>query len=254
MAPYIWLFNLKPLQASCGKTHWVELLTTVRKPPLLRLDEWRSINIVWQRNGVMRRIGALIFPEFELLDVFGPMEMFGVLEQDYSLELVAEIAGPVASNQGLSAHATKTIDQGTDYDILFVPGGAGTRREVSNSKLLDWIGKASENAEFTLSVCTGSALLAKAGVLDNRRATTNKAAFAWVAEQGPNVDWVRQARWVEDGPFITSSGVSAGMDMALGAIATMHDIETAEKVAQWCEYSWHQDKTWDPFAAIHGLV
>lgn len=201
----------------------------------------------------MRKIGALIFPGFELLDVFGPMEMFGMLNNDFSLELVAETDGPVPSNQGLSAEATKSIGQGADYDILFVPGGAGTRREVGNTRLLDWIAQASENAEYTLSVCTGSALLAKAGVLDNRRATTNKAAFSWVVEQGPNVKWVRKARWVEDGPFITSSGVSAGMDMALGAIALMHSRETAEKVAMFCEYDWHQDKNWDPFAAIHGL-
>lgn len=202
----------------------------------------------------MRRIGALIFPGFELLDVFGPMEMFGLLDKEYSLDLVAETAGPVVSHQGLCAYADKSIEQSADYDILFVPGGAGTRREISNLKLLDWISKVSENAEYTLSVCTGSALLAKAGVLDNRRATTNKAAFSWVVDQGPNVNWVRQARWVEDGTFITSSGVSAGMDMTLGAIAIMHDMDTAKKVATWCEYSWHQDKNWDPYAQIHGLV
>lgn len=202
----------------------------------------------------MRSIGALIFPGFELLDVFGPMEMFGLLEKKFSLNFVAENVGPIPSNQGLSAHAEKTIDQSSNFDILFVPGGAGTRREVSNQRLLDWVSEASENAEYTLSVCTGSAILAKAGVLDGRRATTNKAAFSWVMEQGPNVEWVRQARWVEDGPFITSSGVSAGMDMTLGAIAAMHDMETAEKVAKWCEYSWHKDRKWDPFAEIHGLI
>lgn len=202
----------------------------------------------------MRRIGAIIFPGFELLDVFGPMEMFGMLSKEFSLELIAETAGPVPSNQGLSAQATKSVEQGTDYDILFVPGGAGTRREVENQKLLDWITETAENSEYVLSVCTGSALLAKSGVLDDRRATTNKAAFAWVVEQGPRVDWVRKARWVEDGRFITSSGVSAGMDMALGAIALMHDTETAERVAMYCEYSWHQDKDLDPFAPMHGLV
>ena len=202
----------------------------------------------------MRSIGALIFPGFELLDVFGPMEMFGLLDKKFSLEFVAENTGPIPSNQGLSAHAVKTMDQGSDYDILFVPGGAGTRREVGNARMLDWIARTSEKAEFTLSVCTGSALLAKAGVLDSRRATTNKAAFSWVREQGPNVNWVRQARWVEDGPFITSSGVSAGMDMTLGAISVMHGVEAAEKVAKWCEYNWQRNREWDPFAKLHGLV
>ncbi len=202
----------------------------------------------------MRCIGALVFPGFELLDVFGPMEMFGLLDKEFSLELVAENTGPVPSNQRLSAYAEKSIDHARDYDILFVPGGAGTRQEVGNQRLLDWISEVSANAEYTLSVCTGSALLAKAGVLDNRRATTNKAAFSWVAEHGPNVEWIRQARWVEDGPFITSSGVSAGMDMALGAIASILDLESAEKVARWSEYNWQQDRNRDPFAKIHGLI
>lgn len=202
----------------------------------------------------MRKIAALIFPGFELLDVFGPMEMFGMLTKEYQLEFVAETVGAIPSNQKLSAHATTTIQDESEYDILFVPGGAGTRREVKNSNLLDWIAETSEKAEYTLSVCTGSALLAKAGVLDNRRATTNKAAFKWVMSQGPNVDWVRKARWVKDGPFITSSGVSAGMDMTLGAIAEMHGEDVARNVAKWCEYTWHDDKEWDPFAELHGLV
>ncbi len=202
----------------------------------------------------MRRIGALIFPGFELLDVFGPMQMFGLLADDFRLELIAETAGPVPSNQCLKAFADTSLDDAEDYDILFVPGGAGTRREVGNPRLLDWIARHAQTAEFILSVCTGSALLAKAGVLDHRRATTNKAAFSWVCEQGPNVDWVPQARWVEDGPFLTSSGVSAGMDMALGAIALMHGEAVADKVAMWCEYFWRKDKAHDPFARLHGLV
>ncbi|MCU0829013.1 MAG: DJ-1/PfpI family protein [Tabrizicola sp.] len=199
----------------------------------------------------MRRVGALIFPGFELLDVFGPMEMFGMLDTEFSLELIAETSGPIQSKQRLSAFADRTIGDCCDYDILFVPGGGGTRREVGNVRLLDWIAEVSEKSELTLSVCTGSALLAKAGVLNGRRATTNKMAFDWVVEQGPQVEWVRMARWVEDGKFITSSGVSAGMDMTLGAIALMLGRETAEKVAMWSEYSWQSDKDFDPFAKIH---
>lgn len=202
----------------------------------------------------MQKIAALIFPGFELLDVFGPMEMFGLLPDAYTLELVAENVGPVQSNQGLAAHATTSIFEGCDPDILFVPGGAGTRREVENAALLTWIERASAKADFTLSVCTGSALLARCGVLDNRRATTNKAAFDWVAQQGPAVEWVRKARWVQDGNFLTSSGVSAGMDMALGAIEIMHGTHRAHDVAKWCEYTWHEDRDDDPYAAIHGLI
>lgn len=202
----------------------------------------------------MRRIGALVFPGFELLDLFGPMEMFGLLHKEFQIDLIAENIGPVPSSQRLAAHAVHTIDNGTKYDVLFVPGGRGVRDEISNEKLLTWIRETSENAEHTLSVCTGSLLLAKSGVLNGRRVTTNKAAFSWVADQAPNVDWIKQARWVEDGPFFTSSGVSAGMDMALGFIAKLHGVEAAEKVAEICEYTWHRDRDLDPFAAIHGLV
>ncbi|NSX54575.1 DJ-1/PfpI family protein [Sulfitobacter sp. 1151] len=202
----------------------------------------------------MRTIAALVFPGFELLDLFGPMEMFGLLDKEFDLKLVAESMTPVASNQRLKVKPDITTDANIQYDILFVPGGAGVRREVNNKALIEWIVQTSNTAEFTLSVCTGSALLAKSGVLDGHRATTNKAAFSWVVEQGPKVEWIRQARWVEDGPFITSSGVSAGMDMTLGALALMHGIEIAEKVAMWCEYTWHRDKENDPFAKLHGLV
>lgn len=202
----------------------------------------------------MRKLGALIFPGFELLDLFGPMQMFGLLPDLYSLQLVAAAPGAVASNQKLAAMAEARIDDAPDYDILFVPGGEGTRREVENPELLEWLQQAASRADYVLSVCTGSALLARAGLLDDRRATTNKAAFAWVASTGPAVNWQRQARWVEDARFFTSSGVSAGMDMALAAIARMHGTQQAEEVAKWCEYDWHRDADWDPFARLHGLV
>lgn len=202
----------------------------------------------------MRHVGALIFPGFELLDLFGPLEMFGLLKDDFDLQLVAETSDPIASNQQVRASPDTTMKDAGHFDVLFVPGGMGTRSEVNNPALLDWIRTTSGTAEYVLSVCTGSLLLAGAGVLHGRRATTNKAAYTKIADQYPQVDWVKKARWVEDGKFITSSGVSAGMDMALGAIALMHDRETAEKVATWSEYDWHKDKDWDPFAKANGLV
>lgn len=75
-----------------------------------------------------------------------------------------------------------------------------------------------------------------------------------MAGQGLKVLWQREARWVEDGPFVTSSGVSAGMDMALGVIAGLLGCEAARDVAWWAEYEWHEDAGWDPFAKLHGLV
>ena len=112
----------------------------------------------------------------------------------------------------------------------------------------------SANAEYVTSVCTGSALLAKAGILDGIRATTNKMAFEWASAQSSKVIWEKQARWVEDGKFFTSSGVSAGMDMSLAVIAKLLGHEVAEQAATWAEYDWHRDAGWDPFAKVHGLV
>jgi transcriptional regulator GlxA family with amidase domain len=139
-------------------------------------------------------------------------------------------------------------------DVILVPGGMGTRRVVANEAVLGWLRERRSDARVVTSVCTGAALLARAGLLDGRRATTNKASFAWVVGQGPGVSWVKQARWVEDGPFVTSSGVSAGIDMTLAVIERLESREVAEKIAVQMEYDWHRDASWDPFAAVHGLV
>jgi hypothetical protein len=93
-------------------------------------------------------------------------------------------------------------------------------------------------------------LLARAGLLDGRRATTNKQVFEWPVSQGPRVNWVRQARWVEDGKFVTSSGISAGIDMALAVIGRRYGGDAAEAIAVAMEYEWHRDPLWDPFAQI----
>lgn len=202
----------------------------------------------------MKTVGALIFPGFELLDLFGPLEMFGLLPERFTIRLVAERERQVRSGQAPVARADDLFADGRHYDILLVPGGPGTRSEVDNGALLDWLRAQAESAEFVTSVCTGSALLAKAGLLDGRNATSNKKAFAWVQAQGPKVRWQAKARWVEDGRFLTSSGVSAGMDMTLALIARLHGEAQARQVAAWAEYDWHSDPNWDPFAEIYGLA
>jgi transcriptional regulator GlxA family with amidase domain len=198
----------------------------------------------------MRTLGVLLFPGFELLDVFGPLEAFGhrLLGEHYRVRLVAEQAGAVASAQGPRAVADHGLDDCPRLDVLLVPGGMGTRREVDNARLGGWIAARAADAELVTSVCTGAALLARAGVLDGRRATTNKRAFDWVVSQGPRVTWVRRARWVEDGRFVTSSGVSAGIDMALAVVARTVDEDTAEEIARLMEYTRNRDPADDPFA------
>ncbi|MEK9904062.1 MAG: DJ-1/PfpI family protein [Rhodospirillales bacterium] len=201
-----------------------------------------------------RSIGALVFPGFELLDMFGPLEMFGMLEDAPTIKMIAATMDPVASRQGPSSVVDQSFVEDTAFDILLIPGGPGTRPGVEDSSLIDWIAKASESSEVVATVCTGSALLAKTGHLDGKVATTNKAAFAWVMTQGPNVNWQPKARWVRDGKYFTSSGVSAGMDMALGMIELFYGNSEANRVAVRAEYDWKRDASWDPFAEIHGLA
>jgi len=203
-----------------------------------------------------RTVGVLLFEGFELLDVFGPLEAWGIhaAAGGCSIVMAAERAGAVKSAQGPRAIADYALADCPPIDVILVPGGIGTRREVANAALLEWLGRRAAEAEIVSSVCTGAALLARAGLLDGRRATSNKLSFKWVIEQGAAVEWVRQARWVEDGKFATSSGVSAGIDMTLALIARIAGAATAEQIAIRMEYEWHRDPAWDPFAKIHGLV
>ena len=201
-----------------------------------------------------RTIGVVLFEGFELLDVFGPLEMFGLAADDFEIRLISEHGGVVSSRQGPKSVCEAAFSSSPALDLLLVPGGIGTRREVNNLVLLDWLKTRSEQAELVTSVCTGSALLAKAGVLDGVRATTNKLAFAWASSQSEKVLWQRQARWVEDGKFFTSSGVSAGIDLSLAVIARLVRHRAAEQAANFAEYSWQRDADRDPFAELHGLV
>lgn len=198
-----------------------------------------------------RRLGVLLFPEFELLDVYGPVEMFGNLHGLVDVVMVAAAPGLVRSAQGPSVHADVGLADCPPLDLLLVPGGIGTRISVDDEGLLAWLRERVAAAEVAMTVCTGTSLFARAGLLDGRRATTNKLSFDWVASQGPNVAWVRQARWVEDGKFATSSGVSAGIDMALAVIERLYGADVARALEIGTEYDRHRDASWDPFATIH---
>jgi putative intracellular protease/amidase len=196
-----------------------------------------------------RTLGAIFYPGFELLDIYGPLEMFGSLGPErLRIATVAEKAGPVASAQGPETLATYGYDDCPKLDLLILPGGIGTLRELGNAATQEFLRARSRTAEVTMSVCSGSAILAKAGLLDGRRATSNKMFFELATAQSDKVEWVQAARWVEDGPFVTSSGVSAGTDMALAVIAKLWGGERARLVADFTEYEWQADPARDPFA------
>ena len=151
------------------------------------------------------------------------------------------------SHQGTATVADYSFENAPELDIIMVPGGSGTRQQVNNEAMLDFLRLQHESSEITTSVCTGSAILAAAGILRGHKATTNKRFFSMAADQDPEVDWIAAARWVDDGRVITSSGVTAGMDMALHLVARLYGKEHAYHLASAVEYEWNDDPANDPF-------
>jgi transcriptional regulator GlxA family with amidase domain len=200
-----------------------------------------------------RTLAVVLFEGFELLDVFGPLEMLGVSGR-FDITTLGPEEGPVASAQGPATLAERAYRRAADADLVLMPGGIGTRRLVGDHSFLEWLADWGRRAGVVASVCTGSGVLAAAGLLDGYRATSNKRAFAWAVSQGPGVHWVPKARWVEDRDRWTSSGVAAGMDMTIGLIGHLCSPDLAAEVAARVEYEPHADPGWDPFAAKYGLA
>ena len=195
----------------------------------------------------MQTLTALVFVDFETLDLFGPIELFGSLPNDFRIQFASMKGGIIHNHHGVALQTVAVAELAQQTNILLVVGGEGTRPLINDSSFLQTLTTLADNADWVLSVCTGSALLAKAGILDHKRATSNKRAWQWVTEQSDQVDWIKQARWVVDGKFYTSSGVTAGMDMALGFIADRQGRDSAKEVADYTEYRWQEDSRLDDF-------
>lgn len=196
-----------------------------------------------------QEIAFLLFDNYETLDVFGPAEIFGRLTDLYTLKFYSLEGGIVTNRHQVPIMTEKLADINKNPFAFLIPGGLGTRVEVNNDKLITSIKDISLSSTYVMTVCTGSALLAKSGLLDNKQATSNIRAFAWVVTNGPQVQWDKQARWKVDENYYTSSGVSAGMDMALGFLADRHGLDFARNVAWEIEYNWIEDKDNDTFTA-----
>ncbi|WP_094605932.1 Isonitrile hydratase [Sporomusa silvacetica DSM 10669] len=191
-------------------------------------------------------VNILLFSDFETLDAFGPVEVLGRVEKCH-LRYFSTNGGLVTSSQGVSI-VTDSLENVDFSGILLVPGGQGTRHLINDNTFIKKLSVIALQSQYCLTVCTGSALLAKANLLNGRKATSNKRALEWVRSVNSNVQWISCARWVVDGKFYTSSGVSAGMDMALGFISDRFGIEKATEIAQSIEYIWNSNKDNDLFA------
>jgi len=128
--------------------------------------------------------------------------------------------------------------------------GIGVKELVNNDTFIATLKSLAMNAKFILTVCTGSILLSRTGILMGRRATSNKRLFAWT-KTAPGVNWIKKARWVKDGTIYTSSGVSAGTDMALGFVSELLGNSAAKQVSREIEYEWNEDPGYDPFSELY---
>lgn len=201
------------------------------------------------------RLSVVLFEGFELLDVFGPVELLSKSPHCRIMWCGPEV-GPVASSQGVGVVSEIAYDDvaGAETDVFLVPGGAGTRPLARDADFLGWLAGVGAACPLVGSVCTGSALLAAAGLLDGYCATTNKKAFEWATSCGPDVEWVAKARWVRDRDRWTSSGVAAGMDMTHALMTVLLGAEDADAATRAIEYEPHRDSFWDPFAKVYGLA
>ena len=205
----------------------------------------------------IRRVAVVLFDGFTVLDAYGPVQAFaacrrnnpdGTRQRFYDVFTLGMQPGLARSDQGPATEVSYTLAGAPPWDVLLVPGGQGTRKLVDDEAFVGWLRQASERSPITATVCTGAALLARTGLLDGRKATSNKLAWDWVLAQGPRVGWQRRARWVDDGNIVSSSGVSAGTDMALALVERLNGRDMAEIAARNMEYVWNQDATNDPFA------
>lgn len=190
-----------------------------------------------------RNVAILIFEDVEVLDFAGPFEIFSVTRledgsQPFAVYTVAETQAPVAARNNLIVTPHYDLTSCPPPEIVVIPGGRGTRALMHNTAILDWIRRVDQTAELTTSVCTGSLVLATAGVLQGLRATTHYSAFDELAAIPSPIEIVRDVRYVDNGRIITSAGVQAGMDMSLHVIARLHGEAIARQTAAYIEYVW----------------
>lgn len=200
----------------------------------------------------MRTVAIFIFDDVEVLDFTGPFEIFGVTGKQnggaglFEVFTVAE-KPKIAARNNLIVEATYTFENCPIPDILLIPGGGGfrpdgtpfgTRREMNNLKLLDWVREMNDKVELLLSVCTGSLILAKAGLLEGLSATTHFKAVEQMREVAPNTQIFPEKRWVDNGRIILSAGVSAGIDMSLYVVSKLHGEAAAVDTATYIQYDY----------------
>jgi len=215
---------------------------------------------------VPRTYGIVLFRMFDMLDVYGPSEILQFIGGSYPTNIVyiAETLEPVTTRPVMAAMnplnssvypsltPTHVFETAPDLDVLIIPGGPGWRNPTSLNATMAYIRETAPKVRQVLTICTGSALAARAGILNGKRATANKSSWSTTVAANPNTTWVSSARWVEDysssPPIWSSSGVTAGIDMMLHWVEKTYSAENATNIARFIEHVRITDPSIDPFA------
>ena len=191
-----------------------------------------------------KNVAILLFPEVEVLDFAGPFEVFAVTDElhgysVFNVYTVADAPSPIRARNGLRLVPDYALNDCPPPHILIVPGGFGTRRLLEQPPILAWVRARAAAAELTLSVCTGSLVLAKAGLLDGLRATTHHECFDLLRDLAPRTEIVETERFIDNGRILTAAGISAGIDCSLHAVARLLGAPAATATARYMEYGRH---------------
>ncbi len=190
-------------------------------------------------------IGFLLFDNAEELDFVGPFEVFTMfsevarkqgLDDHNNVVLISQTGEGITGAKGMRIGVNCSIENAPKIDVLCIPGGNGTRKLIHNKKLLDWVVQTAAQCTWVTSVCTGSFILAAAGLTENKNITTHWAATEEFFDLGLKGNMHKNVRYIDDGNLVTSAGVSAGIDMALWLTGQMHSIELARKTQRAMEY------------------
>ncbi|RAT97421.1 DJ-1/PfpI family protein [Brevibacillus sp. Leaf182] len=189
------------------------------------------------------RVGIFLFDDVEVLDFAGPFEVFSVtsMENDshipFRVETVSETGNMIQTLNGLKVQPDYSFANVPAFDILIIPGGIGAReREVHNEQVIQWIREQMQQVELMASVCTGAFLLAKAGLLSGKKATTHWASLDRMEKEFPEVVVQKGVKFVDEGNIVTSAGISAGINMSFHIIKRLVGAEVAEQTAKIMEY------------------
>ncbi|MFC8687391.1 DJ-1/PfpI family protein [Brevibacillus porteri] len=189
------------------------------------------------------RVGIFLFDDVEVLDFAGPLEVFSVTSMEdgshipFRVETVSEKGSMIQTLNGLKVQPDYSFADRPVFDILIIPGGVGAReREVHNEQVINWIREQIQQVELMASVCTGAFLLAKAGLLSGKKATTHWASLDRMEKEFPEVDVQKGVKFVDEGNIVTSAGISAGINMSFHIMKRLVGAEVAEQTAKTMEY------------------